>query len=98
MTVLQTSAGLQPRTTNRGDAPMPLPKPTAGESRTDFVARCLKDAATQDITGDTVEQAQQRRVAACERQFDAKSDEGELETKAFGMLEIKNAELGEVTA
>ena len=100
MTVLQTSTGFQPRTTNAGDAPMPLPTPQAGESRTDFVARCMKDPATQDITGATAEEAQARRVAACERQFDAKDadDMADIETKAFGALEIKDAEQGEVTA
>jgi hypothetical protein len=98
MTLLQTATGLQPRTTNQGDVAMPLPSPTANESRDDFVARCMKDPATQDITGTTPEEAQSRRVAACERQLDAKGGEGEFDIKSFGALEIKDAEQGEVTA
>ncbi len=70
-----------------------------GEKQDEFIARCLKDPATQDITGDTAAQAQERRLAACFRQFRGKEAEmGELETKAFGALEIKDAEQGEVTA
>ena len=77
---------------------MPLPTPHSGENEDDLIARCMKDPATQDITGDTTEHAQQRRLAACYRQFNAKHDEGELETKAFGALEIKDEARGEVTA
>ena len=73
---------------------MPLPQPHSGEARSDFVSRCLADPATKELQG-TPEQ----KVAACERQFDAKTaDLAEIETKAFGALEIKDAEQGEVTA
>lgn len=100
MTVLQTSAGFQPRTTN-GGTPMPLPTPSAGESRDDFVARCMKDAATQDIMGDSPENTQARRVAACERQFtEAKAaDLSEaLGMKAVGAFELGDTETGAVSA
>lgn len=88
---------------------MPLPKPHTGESRDDFMKRCMADPATQDITGNTADESQQRRVAACERQFDDAQKEAEMDAvakrrsdgidvKAFGVLEIKDAEKGEVAA
>src|ERR1051326_2059110 len=98
MTLLQTATGFPPRTTNSPGGSMPLPTPHSGENEDDFIARCMKDPATQDITGDTTEHAQQRRLAACYRRGKGKHDEGELETKACGPLETKDEAGGEVTA
>jgi hypothetical protein len=79
---------------------MPLPTPHPGETQNDFVARCMKDPATQDITGANADEAQQRRVAACFRQFRAgKAAETEdVEAKALGPATITNAEQGQVEA
>ena len=94
MTLLQTTDGLQPRTTNDGDR-MPLPKPHAEESRDDFVARCMKDPATQDITGANADETQSRRVAACERQFDEGKKDADLEEGGYGMKSFGDFALGD---
>lgn len=95
MTLMQESAGWQPRTDN-GGTPMPLPTPHAGENRDDFVKRCMADPATQDITGADAEETQSRRVAACERQFDDRkaADEG---GDAFGMKAMRDVTIGDET-
>jgi hypothetical protein len=100
-TLLQTAAGFQPRTTNSGDAPMPLPTPKPGETRDDFIPRCMTDPATQDITGATDAEAQQRRLAACYRQFTAgkMGGDGDVEAKSIGgALSVVDDEKGEIVA
>lgn len=78
---------------------MPLPSPRADEEQEAFISRCLRDPATQDITGDNAEQAHQRQVAACFRQWsDAKKSADGHEIKAMHRFEIKDAEKGQVEA
>lgn len=79
---------------------MPLPMPHMNETRDDFIGRCMKDPATQDITGATADEAQQRRVAACERQFtEGKATaETEFETKALAPATVTNTDQGQVEA
>ncbi len=86
-TLMQTGAGFQPRTGNSGDgdSPMPMPKPQPDEKRDDFVARCMKDAATQDITGANADETQARRVAACERIFDDAHKSAEVDEELYGL-------------
>src|SRR5690349_16401382 len=90
MTLLQTSQGLQPRTTNS----MPLPKPEKDEAREDFVKRCMASQASQEMNGTDAQ-----RVAACETSYDdaRKSAEG-VETKSLAEFEIKDETKGEVQA
>ncbi len=58
---------------------MPLPKPHAGEARSDFVSRCMADPATKEMQG-----TQEQKVAACESQFDAKGGEdSDIEAKSL---------------
>lgn len=72
---------------------MPLPKPTAGESRSDFVSRCMADPATKEMQG-----TQEQKIAACESQFDAKgSTDSEIEAKALGVTPTL-ADQGQVEA
>jgi hypothetical protein len=80
---------------------MPLPTPKPGETRDDFIPRCMQDPATQDITGTTDAEAQQRRLAACYRQFTAgkMGGDGDVEAKTLGgALAVVNAEQGEIEA
>ena len=71
---------------------MPLPKPSSGESRSDFMSRCLSDAK---IVNEFSDQAQ--RVAVCMTQYEGKkmTDEPienpdvEVETE----VEFKNEQL-----
>ena len=78
---------------------MPLPKPQPSETQDAFIARCMKDPATQDITGDTQEQTQQRRLAACFRQWREKADDEDgHERKSLVSFEIKDAAKGLVEA
>lgn len=71
---------------------MPLPTPTAGETRPDFMARCLKDQATREMQG-----TDEQRVAACERQFEAKGGEdSEIEAKSLAPPTL--ADQGQVEA
>jgi hypothetical protein len=73
---------------------MPLPKPTNGETRKDFVSRCMGSQASDEMQG-----TNDQKVAACERQYDeAKAAGGELELKSLGPLEVKDAEQGAVEA
>jgi len=76
---------------------MPLPKPQADESQDAFIVRCLKDPAIQEITGETAEDTQKRRVAASVRQWRAGKGAGTVEVKAI-TVEIKDAEKGEIEA
>ena len=46
---------------------MPLPTPTAEESKNDFVARCMSDAKVQGEYPDS-----QQRIAVCIAQYEAK--------------------------
>jgi len=73
---------------------MPLPKPNSGETRKDFVSRCMGSQASHEMQG-----TDEQKVAACERQYDeAKAAGGELELKSLGPLEVKDAEQGAVEA
>ncbi len=74
---------------------MPLPKPHTGETRSDFVSRCMADPATKEMQG-----TQEQKVAACESQFDGKGSEetGGVEMKSFGGIEIKDAATGQIEA
>jgi hypothetical protein len=46
---------------------MPLPTPTAKESKNDFIARCMSDAKTQSEFPDS-----QQRLAVCIAQYKEK--------------------------
>lgn len=76
---------------------MPLPKPQADESQDAFIARCLKDPATLDITGENAADTQKRRLAACFRQWREGKGAGAAELKAI-TVEIKDADKGEIEA
>lgn len=90
-----------PRTGNMVGDKMPLIKPSSGEEKDKFIARCMADKETQAITGDNEADAQARRAAACYRQWDdhmkATTDQ-QFEAKSFGALEIKDASQGLVEA
>lgn len=58
---------------------MPLPKPTGGESRSDFVSRCVSSGVMQDEYP-----KDEQRVAVCESLFDEKSA---MPNKALGPYE-----------
>ena len=75
---------------------MPLPIPQADEAQDAFLKRCLGDPETQAITGATPEETQQRRLAACFRQWtDHHKGAGAGETKA---ITVAIADKGEVEA
>lgn len=76
---------------------MPMPKPMADETRETFMARCMKDPATHDITGDSAEQSQQMRVAACERMFTESKEAEPVDGDRVGMKAVTQADLGDAS-
>ena len=76
---------------------MPLVTPKPDESRDAFVSRCMADQSTQDITGDSAETTQARRLAACERQFDDAKKSATLDgfPESFGMKAIRDVTVGD---
>ncbi len=73
---------------------MPLPKPKKGEKQDDFIGRCMRDPATQEMdTGDaSADTKHQMQVAACFRQWDdSKKPEGTMSKKSLTIDEIRKA-------